>query len=123
MAIPPEPIEEILPQAALIVEAEVEAVLATGQIQPKVEAPAGATSTGKKVANQTVKLKVTKVHLGSSKLKELTVEKPLGAYALKVGNKGPFVLDGSKPNPVILGRYGPDTWDLKRILDGLKTKK
>jgi hypothetical protein len=66
---------------------------------------------------------VTRVHKGPASLKELVAEKPLGSYALKAGNKGPFVLDATKPNPVILGRYGPDTWDLKNILDALKAKK
>jgi hypothetical protein len=120
MAIPPEPIEEVLPQAELVVEAEVAEVLATGPIQPKVEAPLGTTSTGKRVAKQTVRLKVTRVHKGDAGLKELVAEKPLGAYALKAGNKGPFLLDGAKPHPNILGRYGPDSWSLQRILDALK---
>jgi len=120
VAIPPEPIQEILPMAELIVEAVVDSVLATGPIQPKVEAPMGTTSTGKKAANQTVKLKVTKVHKGPASMKELVVEKPLAGYALKAGDKGPFLLDAGKPNPTILGRYGPDTWDLQRITDAMK---
>ena len=123
MAIPPEPIEEVMPQAALVIEAEVQSVLATGPIQPKVDAPLGKTSTGKQTANQTVKLKVTKVHKGPGSLKELVAEKPVAGYALKAGNKGPFLLDATKPNPVILGRYGPDTWDLPRILGALKSAK
>ncbi|MBI5545499.1 MAG: hypothetical protein HY901_16560 [Deltaproteobacteria bacterium] len=123
MAIPPEPIEEVLPKAALVIEAEVEAVLATGPIQPQSDAPPGTTSTGKRAASQTVKLKVAKVHKGASASKELVVEKPLAGYALRVGNKGPFLLDASKPNPVILGRYGPDSWSLDRILQALQAHK
>jgi hypothetical protein len=123
VAIPPEPIQEVIPNAVLVIEAEVEAVLATGPLQPKIDAPPGATSTGKKAANQTVKLKVTKVHKGPSSLKEVVAEKPLAGYALKAGNKGPFLLDGAKPNPTILGRYGPDTWDLKTVLKGLEGLK
>lgn len=123
MALPPEPIREVIPNAALVVEAEVEAVLAQGPIQPKVDAPPGTTSTGKKAANQTVKLKVIKVHKGPANMKEITAEKPVAGYALKAGNKGPFLLDGAKPNPTILGRYGPDTWDLKTILKGLEELK
>ena len=120
MAIPPEPIEEVIPKAALVIEAEVESVLATGPIQPKMQAPLGKTSTGKKAANQTVKLKVTRVHKGPAGMKEVVAEKPLAGYALKAGNKGPFLLDAGKPNPTILGRYGPDTWGLQNILDALK---
>ena len=123
MAIPPEPIEEVLPKAALVIEAEVEAVLATGPIQPKLQAPLGKTSTGKKAASQTVRLKVTRVHKGPSGTKDVVAEKPLAGYALKAGNKGPFLLDDSKPNPLILGRYGPDTWGLQNILDALKAKR
>ncbi|MGC4113423.1 MAG: hypothetical protein QM765_01875 [Myxococcales bacterium] len=123
MALPPEPIQEVIPSAVLVIEAEVEAVVNTGPIQPKVEAPPGSTSTGKKAANQTVKLKVTKVHKGPASLKEVMAEKPVAGYALKAGNKGPFLLDGAKPNPTILGRYGPDTWDLPTILKGLESLK
>ena len=123
MALPPEPIQEIIPNAALVVEAEVEAVLATGPLQPKVDAPPGTSGTGKKAANQTVKLKVTRVHKGPPSLKEVVAEKPVAGYALRAGNKGPFLLDGTKPNPLILGRYGPDTWDLKTILKGLESLK
>jgi len=123
MAIPPDPIQEVIPNAALVIEAEVEAVLATGPIQPPVDAPPGTTSTSKKAANQTVKLKVTRVHKGPSSLKEVVAEKPLAGYALRAGNKGPFLLDASKPNPVILGRYGPDSYDLPTILKALEGLK
>ena len=97
MALPPEPIEEVLPQAALIVEAEVESVLESGPAIRSAEAAPGATSVpGRDAPQQTVKLRVTKVH------------------------KGPFLLDDSRPHPVILGRYGPDSWNLERILGALK---
>lgn len=122
MALPPEPLEEVLPHAALVIEAEVEAVLATGPIQPHPEVPPGTTSTSKKVANQTVKLKVTRVHRGPASLKELVAEKPLGAYALRAGNKGPFLLDDAQPNPTILGRYGPDTWAVAKIVEALSAR-
>lgn len=121
MALPPEPIEEVLPQAALIVEAEVDAVLETAPALPAVEAPQGATSVpGREVPRQTVRLKVTKVHKGPADTREIVADKPVAGYALRSGNKGPFLLDASKPNPVILGRYGPDSWNLERILGALQ---
>ena len=76
MAKPPEPIEEVLPQATWVVEAEVAEVLSTG---PKPPAPPnakpGATSVGYKSASQQVKLKVTNV-LRGEKTSELVVQKP-----------------------------------------------
>ncbi len=119
MAIPPEPIEEVLPHAELVIEAEVLEILGTGPLPPKRESNPGATSMGHKVPSQTVKLKVTKVHKGPSSLKEVVVEKPAAGYLLKAGNKGPFLLDAGKPNPTILGRYGPDSWALSRVVNAL----
>ncbi len=121
MAIPPEPIEEVLPAAAAVIEAEVVEVLATGPAQPQVEVlRQGMTSVPQKLPSQTVKLKVTRVHRGPPELSEVVVEKPVGAYLLRAGNKGPWLLDASKPTPQILGRYGCDSWSLARITDALK---
>jgi hypothetical protein len=38
------------------------------------------------------------------------VIKPEGAYALREGNTGPFLLGNTDAGVEILGRYGPDTW-------------
>ena len=116
MAKPPEAIEEVLPQATYVLEAEVAEVLKEGPKPPKKEARPGATSVGNKVASQTVKLKVQRVLKGSA-VKELVVEKPEANYSLKPGNKGPFLIDSSN---TILGRYGPDSWDFARIEKALK---
>lgn len=117
MAKPPEPIEEVMPQATWVVEAEVKEVLATG---PAPAAPAnakpGATSVGYKSASQTVKLTITNV-LKGEKAAELVVEKPVGSYSLRPGNKGPFLIDASK---TILGRYGPDSWNIERVKSAMK---
>lgn len=117
MAKPPEPIEEVMPQAAWVVEAEVKEVLATG---PTPAAPAnakpGATSVGYKSASQTVKLTITNV-LKGEKAAELVVEKPVGSYSLRPGNKGPFLIDSTK---TILGRYGPDSWNIERVKSAMK---
>jgi hypothetical protein len=122
MAKPPEPLEEVLPLAAWVVDAEVVEVLKNG---PKPPPPigdgklrAGATSRGVKAGSQTVKLKVTRVLRGTV-VKELTVEKPVAGYALKAGNHGPFLIDKAKN---ILGRYGPDTYSFAKLEAALKTK-
>jgi hypothetical protein len=61
---------------------------------------------------QVVELKVTGVLFGASVQPGATVKavKPAGAYALRAGNKGPFLLTGSGDAVEILGRYGPDTY-------------
>jgi hypothetical protein len=117
MAKPPEPIEEVMPKAAWVVEAEVKEVLSTGPTPPKPpNAKPGSTSVGVQTASQTVKLAISNV-LKGEKATELVVEKPVGAYTLKAGNKGPFLIDGSK---MILGRYGPDSWNLERVKKAVK---
>jgi hypothetical protein len=119
MAKPPEPIEDVIPNATWVVDAEVTEVLSTGPQPPKVEAKPGATSTGQKTASQTVKLKVKRV-LHGEKVAELVVEKPEAQYALKAGNHGPFLIDSAK---TILGRYGPDSYSFERIEKALATKR
>jgi len=116
MAIPPEPIEDVLPDAVLVVDAEVIEVLSIGPATPKVHARPGATSTGAKSPSQKVKLKVKRV-LHGPKTTELVVEKPEAGYALRVGNHGPFLIDASN---VILGRYGPDSYSLEKVEKALK---
>ncbi len=117
MAIPPEPLEDVLPAAVLVVDAEVAEVLSTG---PKPATPAnakpGRTSVGIKAAEQRVKLTVKRVLRGEPTT-EITVTKPEAGYALRAGNKGPFLIDASS---TILGRYGPDSYSFERIEKALK---
>ncbi len=117
MAKPPEPIEDVMPNAAWVVEAEVKEVISTGPTPPEpTNAKPGATSVGYKSASQTVKLSITNV-LKGEKATELVVEKPAGSYSLRPGNKGPFLIDKSK---TILGRYGPDSWHIDRVKGAMK---
>jgi hypothetical protein len=115
MAKPPEPIEEVLPQATFVVDAEVVEVLRTGAALPKPQGKDGATSLGARAPSQQVKLKVRKVLKGQA-VTELVVTKPEAGYALKAGNQGPFLVDA---NHTILGRYGPDSWNIARIEQAL----
>ncbi len=120
MAKPPEPLEEVLPLAAWVVDAEVVAVLKVGVKPPPPlrdgKRRAGATSLGIKNASQTVKLKITRV-LRGTQVKELIVEKPVAGYMLKAGNHGPFLVDKAKS---ILGRYGPDTYSFAKLEAAIK---
>lgn len=116
MALPPEPIEELLAASSAVVEAEVVRVLSHGAPPPKpAHARDGATSVGTKAAEQVVVLKVTRALKGAVPVGELTVEKPLAAYALAAGNKGAFFLQDTRPKPTILGRYGPDTYRVESV--------
>ena len=108
MAKPPEPIEEVMPAAEAAVLAEVTQVLAQ---EPQAPVPdTQATSTPHQAAQQLVELKVTSVVFGTVGATVKAI-KPAGAYALRAGNHGPFVLGKDERGAtVILGRYGPDTW-------------
>jgi hypothetical protein len=118
MAKPPEPIEDVMPNAQWVVDAEVAEVISTGTAPAKVQARPGATSTGQKSAAQTVKLKVNRVLFGE-KVAELTVEKPEAGYSLVKGNKGPFLIDSTK---TILGRYGPDSYSWEKVEKAVKAR-
>lgn len=114
MAKPPEPIAEVLPRAAWVVEAEVAEIVAVGPPVPRVEVPEGFVGHEQNVASQVVRLRVLRVLRGEP-VTELEVEKPEAGYALRPGVRGPFLLDGSFPRPVILGRYGPDSYSLAKV--------
>lgn len=116
MAKPPEPIEEVLPNAAWVVDAEVIEVLKTGTTPPRPKAPAHASDIGVKSASQQVKLKVNNVLKGEP-VKEMIVNKPEAGYMLTEGNHGPFLIDETN---TILGRYGPDSYSFERLKGALK---
>ena len=122
MAIPPEPLQELLPQAALIVDAEVLEVVSQGEQPPIPEHKKGATSVPSKSPAQVVKLKVKRALKGKAPQGDLTVDKPEGDYVLSKGNKGAFLLKMAKGNPIIIGRYGPDTYRMDTIEAALKAQ-
>ena len=108
MAIPPEPLPELLKDANHVVDAEVSRVVETGPAPEQPQAKEGATSVGYKTPMQVVELTIRRTLKGNAK-GTVTVQKPVAAYALKQGNKGAFFLKDGSPHAVILGRYGPDT--------------
>ena len=118
MALPPEPISELLSGASIVVDAEVIEILGTGDPLPKPEAPRGATSIGVMIPMQIVRLSVRRVLLnrdGALVADVLVVEKPIATYALRVGNQGGFALDGASPRRAILGRHGPDSYGIAAL--------
>ena len=115
VAIPPEPLPELLAAADAVVVAEVTELLGLGKKPPPPPGAAklrpGATDVGYKEATQKLRLKIVRVLHGKVSGDSIVVDKPEAPYALRPGDKGPFFLkDGA-----IIGRYGPDTHSLKRI--------
>ncbi len=118
MAIPPELIDEVLPGADAAVLAEVVKVLEQSPQKPSRETEA--SSLPDSAARQVVELKVKSVVFGKVDA-TVKVVKPEGAYALREGNRGPFVLGKDDKGAVqILGRYGPDTWPEGLVRDAAK---
>jgi hypothetical protein len=108
-ALPPEPVEELLPQARYVVEANVARVLYQGEKPVQ--------STHRNVAGplppdrcQVVRLEVTGVVTGDDPGSSVTVVKPLAPYLLEAGQNTTdvaFIVRAGDPFPIILGRYGP----------------
>ena len=118
MALPPEFIEEVLPQADAAVMAEVAKVLEQSPQKPSPDTQM--TSAPDDAARQVVELRVKAVVFGQvgDTVKAI---KPVGAYALREGNHGPFLLGKNAQGAVeILGRYGPDTWPEAQVREAAK---
>lgn len=113
MAKPPEPLEEIFPLTALILDAEVHEVRRTDPDDDP---------HGKDVPRQVVVLTVKRVLRGAlsadeEKTRQVVASKPKAPFTLKVGVKGPYLLavDAKTGERTILGRYGPDSWSFEKI--------
>jgi hypothetical protein len=115
MAKPPEPLEEIFPQTALIVDAEVVTIKDQG-----VHTEGVAIARGE-LPPQVLVLKVTRVVRGAlakdeAREQRIIVRKPKAPYTVRVGVKGPWLLGASKDGErLVLGRYGPDSWTFEKI--------
>lgn len=121
MAIPPEFIDEVMPSADAAVVAEVVNVLEQSPQKPQPDTQF--TSTNDEAAAQVVELRVKSVVFGQVG-DTVKAVKPAGAYALREGNHGPFLLGKDEKGAVqILGRYGPDTWPEAAVREAAKKHK
>ncbi|MDP2342071.1 MAG: hypothetical protein Q8O67_14025 [Deltaproteobacteria bacterium] len=128
MAIPPEPIDSVLFDAKAVVVGEVVAIVTEGAPLPKKTPPKkDHKDVGNLAAWQKLSLRVDDVLLAGLDVKKgesLDVLKPEGHYGLPVGAKGPFLLGaaGADGLPVILGRYGPDSYRQEVVEAALKRR-
>ncbi len=120
MAIPPDPIDDVLSDTDAAVIAAVTRVVVQDPQPPFPKAEPGATSVPGKVARQVVELEVSEVLFGSVKPgTKLQVVKPAGSYTLSAGNGGPFLLK-LKGEAEIVGRYGPDSYSREKIVQAAR---
>ena len=128
MAIPPEPIDSVLFDAKAVVVGEIVAVVVEGAAIPKTPpAKKDFKDVGNLAAWQQLSLRIDGVvapGLGATAGAVIDVLKPEGHYGLPVGAKGPFLLGapGSDGLPVILGRYGPDSYRLDVVEAAVKRR-
>jgi hypothetical protein len=118
MALPPEPIDTVLVDTKAAVVGEVVGVVATGPDLPQRVGKKGEKDLGNQAPWQRVSLRVDTALRGAfSAGSTIDVLKPEGSYLVDVGTTGPFLLGaaGDDGLPVILGRYGPDTWRLEVV--------
>lgn len=111
-ALPPLPLDTVLPSARVAVVARVDAVLYQGRKPPSPKRPSGFVGPIPPEGCQVVRLVVQRALLGSP-LPELVVVKPEAPYRLSASrlvHLGTFLLDGATPYPGILGNYGPDPY-------------
>jgi len=128
MAMPPEPIDSVLFDAKAVVVGEVVAVITEGEpVAKKTPPKKDHKDVGNLAAWQKLSLRIDDVLLAGLDVKKggsVDVLKPEGHYGLPVGAKGVFLLGaaGADGLPVILGRYGPDSYRLDVVEAALKRR-
>ena len=108
-ALPPEPVEVLLPKAKFVIEASVARVLYQGE-KPERDTEKNVAGPIPPDRCQVVQLDVTRRVAGADPGTSITVVKPLAPYVLKAGQSTSgtaFLVEGGDPFPIILGRYGP----------------
>ena len=127
MALPPEPIDEILPLAEFCVLAEITAIKERGH---QAEIPKQPTPDTVDIARQlpyqivTIKIKQDIFGKLAPLGQEIDIYKPPGDYFLRAGIEGYFLLHkADQPQPTIIGRYGPDTYSPKALLAAIQRHK
>ena len=116
MALPPDPIEDVLPLASAVVLAQVSSIVSQSPQEPiPASDPRRKGGQQQPLADQLVTLRIETVLRGDSISTgaELQAHKPSGDYSLAEGVSGPFLLAEKNDNEAaytILGRYGPDSY-------------
>jgi hypothetical protein len=108
-ALPPEPVEDLVPKAKFVIEASVAHVLYQGE-KPERDTEENVVGAIPPERCQVVQLDVTRRVAGADPGTSITAVKPLAPYVLKAGQSTSgmaFLIEGGDPFPVILGRYGP----------------
>jgi len=108
-ALPPEPVEELLPKVKFVIEASVAHVLYQGE-KPERDTEKNVSGPIPPDRCQVVQLDVTRRVAGADPGTSITAVKPLAPYVLKAGQSTSgmaFLIQAGDPFPVILGRYGP----------------
>ena len=108
-ALPPEPVQDVLPKAKYVFEANVTRVLYQGD-KPERRGRKNVAGRIPPERCQVVQLDVTRMIAGADAGTSITVVKPLAPYVLKAGQSTSgtsFLVEGGDPYPIILGRYGP----------------
>ncbi len=125
MALPPEPIDELLPQAEFGVIAEVLEIKERGKQDyiPTPEKP-DMVDIPRDLPYQVLTLQVKERLFGALGTlgERFDVYKPAGDYVLRAGVEGPFFLvkDPEHKQPVIIGRYGPDNYTMTVVRAAIK---
>ncbi len=125
MALPPDPIDELLPEVDACAIAVVEEILFRGKQEfvPNPEEP-DTVDIPRDLPEQVAMLTIKEVLFGDLVLQGETVEvfKPPGDYVLREGVEGPFLLyqDDEDERPVIAGRYGPDSYSPSVLKSAIK---
>ena len=120
MALPPEPIDQILPLAHAGVLAKVTKIIRQEK-QSFIPQPSDPDMVDipRELPLQIVQLQIQETLFGDLGNVGTTIEvlKPAGEYVLREGVEGPFLLQRfvEHSSPQILGMYGPDSYSLKVI--------
>lgn len=126
MAIPPDPIDEVLPDVEAVVLGRILRVISRAPQAPLAMGPRpGVTDAPGALSSQEVELVIERVVLGTPGAvgQRLVLHKPEGDYLLAEGNHGPFLLRARGEGFEIVGRYGPDSYRLEVIEDALRRRR
>lgn len=116
MALPPEDLDELLPETVRAVTATVEAILATGPLLLTTTHELGWTGPIDPEPWQLVRLRVHDTLRGRPTPTTVEAYKPVAPYTLEAGVRpdGTFLLGrpvpGAQGAALILGRYGPTAY-------------